>query len=104
MQAIKRGDTGQRIASTLKLNGSPLSLTGRTVSFIMRNRATGETVKRAANITSTTAGTVKYARTAEDVATTGVFLCEWEVQMTPDEVLTFPNDGYQNLEILEDLG
>jgi hypothetical protein len=104
MATIKRGDTGQRIGSTLKLNGAAYNLNGKTVSFIMRNRATGAVTKAEADVTSAAAGIVQYTPTEEDVAEAGVFSCEWEVQVSEDEVLTFPHGSYERLEIIPDLG
>jgi hypothetical protein len=104
MATIKQHDTGQRIRSTLKLNGAAYNLSGKTVSFIMKNRATGAVTKADADILSASAGTVEYVPTADDVATVGVFSCEWEVQVDVDEVLTFPHGSYEKLEIIPDLG
>jgi hypothetical protein len=93
MAIIKRNDTGQRLSSTLRLNGAAFNLAGRTVRFHMRNNA----------ITSASAGTVQYAPTAEDVETEGEYSVEWEVTLDGDEKLTFPHNGYEKLTIIKDL-
>jgi hypothetical protein len=103
MAIIKRGDTGQRLSSTLRINGAAYNLTGKDVTFIMRNNATGTVRTGEATVTGATAGTVQYAPTAEDVADVGHFSVEWEVQVAVDEVLTFPHNAYEKLQIIEDL-
>lgn len=103
MAIIKRGDTGQRIASTLRINGAAYNLSGKTVSFIAKNRATGEVTRGDATVTSASAGTVQYAPTEEFVAEEGVFSVEWEVDIGGGELLTFPHNTYEKLEIIPDL-
>lgn len=49
-------------------------------------------------------GQVEYQPTADDVATKGKFKQEWEVIFSDTKILTFPNDGYNNVTIWADLG
>ena len=50
------------------------------------------------------AGDVRYTPTASDTDTVGGFFIEWEVTTAGGVVKTFPNDGYQTLTVVEDLG
>jgi len=107
--SIKRHDDKVEFADTLKVNGVPVDLTDCTVSFLLKK--TGLAIKQAAVIVYPTEqadpdkrGKVKYHVTPDDVAVKGKYRQEWEVVFTDDEILTFPNDDYNNVEILEDLG
>jgi hypothetical protein len=47
---------------------------------------------------------VEYQPIPEDMETKGKFKQEWEVVFNDGKILTFPNDGYNTVNILEDLG
>jgi len=49
-------------------------------------------------------GQVEYQPVADDVAIKGLFKQEWEVVFPSGEILTFPNDGYNTVNIWADLG
>ncbi len=49
-------------------------------------------------------GQVEYQPIAADVAIKGLFKQEWEVVFPGGEILTFPNDGYNTVNIWADLG
>jgi hypothetical protein len=89
-----------RFLFTPKIDGVPLTpdqLQGCNVSFVLSNG-----IKRAAEITPE--AQFLYDATSEDVATAGIFYQEWELVDSASKVLTFPNDGYYQLNIVEDLG
>lgn len=101
---IKQHDTKGKFTDVLKLDGSAVDLTDCTVKFLMKK--TGLAISRAAVITGPdpTAGNVEYQPTPDDVAVKGDFKQEWEVTFPDDSVLTFPNDDYNQIHILADLG
>jgi len=102
---IKRNDIARKVTDILTLNGAAINLTGCTLSWIMRNRATGVAIKQTATIVTAATGSVEYQFVTGDTATAGVYDCEWEiVYTTGSKPLTVPDDGYIVLEILEDLG
>src|SRR5258708_4094902 len=103
-QIIKQHDTARKFAATLTIDGSPVVLTGATISFIFRNTKTGTVVKRNGTIVSPTGGTVEYQLVAGDVSVAGTFQVEIEVVFADAKILTFPDDDYVNLTILGDLG
>jgi hypothetical protein len=100
---IKRNDTQLTFTDTLLVNGVPTDLTGASVSFILKNTATGVTRKRSATITNAEGGAVSYAPVAEDVATEGNFDQEWEVVWVGGKQLSFPTRGYNRVVIAADL-
>ena len=106
---IKQHDTKGKFIDLLTIDGAPVDLTDCTVSWLLKK--TGLAFKRVAVITfpadqadPTKRGLVEYQQIAEDVATKGKFKQEWEVIFPDTEILTFPNDAYNNVEILADLG
>lgn len=106
---IKRNDTKGEFTDTLTVGGDPVDLTDAIVSWLIRK--TGASFKRPAVITypldqsdPLKRGKVSYQPIAEDVANKGTYRQEWEVVFSDGEILTFPNDRYNTLEILEDLG
>lgn len=104
---IKRHDTKGKFTDTLKLNGNPIDLTLCAVSFILKK--TGLVIKQTATILQTapppdaSAGKVEYQPLPVDVAVKGKYRQEWEVIFPDTEKLTVPNDGWNDVEILEDL-
>jgi len=75
-------------------------LQGCSVSFLLKGDSIA--LKRAATITPT--AQFQYDATSEDVATAGTFFQEWELVDSSSKILTFPNDGYYQVNIVEDLG
>ena len=70
----------------------------------MRNRATRALkVDQPATITYPSTGQVEYSWAAGDTDTSGVYDVEIQVTYSDGTVETFPNDGYHELRVLEDL-
>lgn len=100
---IKRGDTSPKLIYTL----SPLvNLTGASVVFNMRKTGQANIVNRgvAAIVAPASAGVVSYAWTAPDTALAGTFIGEFEVTYADGTIETYPNSGYLNVMISDDLG
>jgi len=101
---IKRHDDNVRFLFTPKIDGvamTPADLQGCTVSFLLNNFSS-IAIKRDAEITPQ--AQFLYDATSEDTATGGVFYQEWELVDSAGKTLTFPNDGYYQVNIVDDLG
>lgn len=114
LYTLKRGDT-EPVQAILKTNGTPVSLQGATLRFLMRPRPStpGTPVAAVADILQTVdpisgrilnKGLVQWTPQTGDVATPGVFDQEWEVSWPNGAVETFPRDGYNVVVIEADLG
>jgi hypothetical protein len=79
----------------------PADLAGCSVSFLLKNGGVPG-IKKAAVINVD--GTFSYDPVAADVATVGKFQQEWEVVYPTGKILTFPNDSYNIVKIIADLG
>lgn len=60
-------------------------------------------VNAAAFVVDATAGTLRYSPIAADVDTSGTYLVEWEVKGADGKVDTYPTDGYNVWQIVDDL-
>jgi hypothetical protein len=108
----KRGDVLPAIRRTLAYSdGSVQQLTGAHVRFIMypsinhtRKAESGTPIIGVATIVDVDAGTVEYEPTSQDTATAGLYFGEFEVVTAAGKRVTFPNDGYVEVTILDDLG
>jgi hypothetical protein len=99
----KQHDTKITFRDTPKIDNvpvTPLSLSGATVSFILKS--TTVAIKQAAVILGD--GTFSYDPLPADVAVTGDYQQEWEVVYPSGKILTFPNGDYNKVTIIADLG
>jgi BppU N-terminal domain len=106
---IKRNDTKGKFIDTLTLDGLPVNLTGCTIKFLLRRRgrSTGspETMIRDAAIAGDPQlGQVEYQPVADDVEVEGIYDHEWQVTFADGKILTVPNQTFNTVEILRDLG
>jgi hypothetical protein len=103
---LKRNDRAPSIAATLKQAGTAIDLTGSTVKLFTRQHSNNELKIDGASVTvvSPAAGTVRYDMTAVDMDTAGQFDLEWEITLPSGKKTSVPNDGYDRLVILADLG
>lgn len=84
-------------------------LAGATVSFIMKGKADDDSqvaIKQPAAIVDDGNGNANFTYDPEagDVAKSGKFRQEWEVIYPSGKRQTFPNGGYNTVQILPDLG
>lgn len=92
---IKKGDTSPVLTGQL-LDGDarPVDITGATVQFRAKDRATGTVViDAAATVTDATTGQVRYAWQAADTTTQRELLAEFVVTFADSTVQTWPNPG-----------
>ena len=81
----------------------PANLAGCTLSFLLKDSAgIVPAIKKVATINGD--GTFSYDPVAADVANTGKFQQEWELVYPTGKILTFPNNGYNIVKIIADLG
>ena len=102
---IKQNDTRPAITATLiDGDGSLAALTGATVVFKMRKVGeTSVTVNSSATVTSVDNAEVTYTWSASDTSTVGSYEGEFEVTYSSGGVQTFPNSGYIEIEIVDDI-
>lgn len=106
---LKKRDTRPILEVALKNpDGTAYDLTGYTATLHV-SKSDGTVVTRAMVVDAApTTGIVRYTWVADDwvtapAITTGVHRMEYEVRAGLAR-LTFPNDGYDTLEVTEDLG
>jgi hypothetical protein len=101
---IKQGDTGPRLLCAL--TPSDIVLTGASVVFSMRSRASGAVIvnrQSAVIVTETGTPTVAYDWQPGDTATAELCDAEFEVTYTGGAVETFPNNSYITVVVTDDI-
>jgi hypothetical protein len=100
---VKQGDTAPVAAATLlDPSGAAVSLSGAAVVFHMVDQARAVVVNAAAIIDPDQVGNkgkVTYQWILADTDTAGIFLAEWQVTFAGGAVQTFPNLGYDTVQI-----
>ena len=85
--------------------GRPVNVASATIVFHMRNTA-DDSVKitsAAVTILSATRGEVRHTFTTTNTDTAGNFEAEFQVTFSGGTVQTFPNDGYIDIIITDDV-
>jgi len=100
----KKGDTGYPITATLKAAGTPVNLTGGSVTITMVNRISRAVKVNAAACTITDApnGAVSYQPLSTDVDTPGVYDVEFRATLA-GLVSHYPSEGFEPLTIQDNL-
>ena len=102
----KQHDTKITFTDSPTINGVPVApgdLAGCTLAFLLKDVDNViPPIKQNAMINSD--GSFSYQPIASDVANVGKFQQEWQVTYPTGQLLTFPNNGYNILKILPDLG
>jgi hypothetical protein len=99
----KQHDTKITFKDTPTIDDVPIlpgDLAGCTLSFLLKDADMA--IKQAAIINVD--GTFSYDPVPSDVATIGKFQQEWELVYPSGKILTFPNNGYNIVKIIADLG
>ena len=82
----------------------PVSVSGNNgVRFYMRPPGGAVKIEADAIVIDATAGVVRYNWLPEDTDTAGTFQAEFEVTYTDGSVETFPNLGYIEIVITDDI-
>lgn len=91
---IKQNDTSPAIKhQLLDEEGSPIDLTGASVSFHMVDSDGSVKVNTSASIDNAGNGEVSYSWSAGDTDTEGVYKAEWEVDFGNGSIESFPNSS-----------
>lgn len=102
---IKKGDLLPIYRAILRdPNGTIAPLAGASsVLFSMRHMDTGEVkvYRKAASIVSAVTGEVSYSWAAGDTDTPGVYEIEWVAIYLGSKPMTYPGDGFNQIEIAE---
>jgi hypothetical protein len=103
----KQHDTKIIFKDTPTIDGvavSPPTFNGATLTFLLKdaNLVPPFAVKQPAVINPD--GTFQYQPLPTDVANAGDFQQEWEVVYPGGAILTFPNNGWNVVKIISDLG
>lgn len=103
---IKTGDSGMSLTAVLEdATGTPVSISGATVRFLMRpiDLSTVTVNAAATNNESgaSTYGHVAYAWPASGATiAAGHYLAEWQVSYPSGATVTYPNGGYTHIQIV----
>jgi len=101
---LKQNDTEPSIQGLLLTeDGEPVDVSLATVRFHMRDATGTVVIDEAATIINGAAGIVEYAWTASDTQTAGIFEAEFEVTYEDGGIETFPNVGYEEIIITDDI-
>lgn len=86
-------------------SGDPIDLTGSTVRFFMRSKNGVMLITEGACTISgdPTLGWVEYSWILADTAVSGYHRGEFQVEYSPGQFETFPNKGYLQIEVEDDL-
>jgi hypothetical protein len=107
---LKENDTRPAFEAVLyNPDDTPYDLTGATNIYLHILIQPSETaIEKAASATSSTGGVVGYTWTSGDWGTTGLVVGEHDICVEvvgPGTVrATFPNDGYDTLSVIPDIG
>jgi hypothetical protein len=107
---IKRNDTFPTLSLNIKTRGDlnqviPYNLSAVTAcTFSMSDSYGNLKVSSAqATVLVASAGTIQYAWTTEDTDTSDKYNGEFELLFTGGNVMSIPNLGYINIEIIDDI-
>lgn len=104
---MKVGDTNPSIAIAVidKSTGLAKNLAGATAVFSMRleGSSTPKVNASAADVYDEANGKVRYDWAGSDTDTAGVYEGEFVVTLSGGGVVTFPQDGYIKITILDDV-
>lgn len=101
---IKRGDTRHAIRAVLKnTQGTPVNLSGCSVSFYMAPLGRPPTISRQVDVHDAEAGEVWVVFAPGETDISGVYRAEFRVAYGDGRKETFPNDGYLSIQILGNL-
>lgn len=106
-RTIKQGDSAPNIENTLTLEGGPVDLTNAdTVEYIAYDKFEKEVLRDdndtgSVSIDDASGGVVTFNVDAGDFPDVGLYEAEWVVNFTDGERISFPNDRYMTIEVIE---
>lgn len=102
---IKQGDTSPSLTARLvTADNQPANLAGASVIFHFRKtRGGASAISASAAIVDAATGSVRYDWQAGDTANFGEFEGEFEVTYADGNIETFPNEGYIDISVSEQI-
>jgi len=106
---IKRGDTSPKIKFTLRDKNGSVDIRGyRDIHFFMRDAdreyvIVADNIDGNVDVTDAEFGRVEYQWKSDDTNEIGNFEAEVQVEFGDGNIETFPNDGYVDIEVVEDI-
>jgi hypothetical protein len=101
---IKQNDTAPALeAQLLDSEGNPINLDMCGVRFHMQSRYVKKTIIKPATIVDAENGLVRVDWQEGDTDTVSTYKCEFQVTFTDNTILTIPNDGYFQINIIREL-
>lgn len=98
MITLKRNDTGIGLRATLSNQDGVIDLTDASVLFLFEDH------EIQAEIQDVEQGTVTVTFNSLQTSKVGMFYAEFEVRFKDGRIETYPNDGYLQINIMQDLG
>ena len=102
---MKANDTGQIFNGTLTIEGSAVNLSGASVLMLLKLVESPYTAySLSATVVSAAGGTVRCLASVSGFPTVaGTYKQEWEVTFSDTTKLSFPSNGYNFIQMLDDL-
>lgn len=107
---IKRNDTFPSLSINIKTRGEfnqiiPYNLSAVTACTFSMSDSSGRLIVSSASATIlvASAGTIQYTWTTDDTDTSGKFNGEFELLFSGGNIMSIPNLGYINIEIIDDI-
>jgi hypothetical protein len=108
---IKQNDTNIVFNDFPSINGVPMTpaqLVGCTVAFLLSNQTVTPPISinqaGTINTADTPSPSFNYSPVPSDVSVAGTYRQEWQLTFPNGKELTFPNNSYNVVEILPELG
>lgn len=101
---IKKGDTYPPLTINVTEDGDPIDLTAADAVKIILKTTAGTALTFTATITNAMGGVIQYAWQAGDTAIVGSYNAEVEIEWAAGQYQTVPNDSYDSVTIMQDLG
>lgn len=107
---IKRNDTFPTLTINVKTRGEfnqviPYNLSAVTACTFSMSDLSGnlKISSSQATVLVASAGTIQYSWTTENTDTSGKYNGEFELEFTGGDIMSIPNLGYINIEIIDDI-
>lgn len=100
VRTYKTGDQGVTFSTVL--GADEISLAGATARFVMTPKAGGTAITGGMTLDASTRRVI-YTFTPGQLATKGTYKAEIEVTFPDGDIITFPDDSYHEIKVMDDL-